>query len=167
MYGLSTAPGEGCKVVFVAYGSLVAHVAFGALQSERSSLYPLLLGAGAVVVLGLHLTAARKESRLDAQQADAANDGFERAAALSQLEGGRGRPVVIGEQRVALFLHEGRVFATSNTCRHQGGPLGEARILDGCITCPWHGWQYRPEDGKSPPPFEEIIETHRVRIRRQ
>ena len=27
------------------------------------------------------------------------------------------------------------------------GPLGEGKIVDGCITCPWHGFQYRPQDG--------------------
>ncbi len=30
----------------------------------------------------------------------------------------------------------------SNVCQHQNGPLGEGEIIDGCITCPWHGFQY-------------------------
>jgi nitrite reductase/ring-hydroxylating ferredoxin subunit len=30
----------------------------------------------------------------------------------------------------------------------QNGPLGEGRIVDGCITCPWHGYQYRPDTGR-------------------
>ena len=25
--------------------------------------------------------------------------------------------------------------------------------MDGCITCPWHGYQYLPHNGQSPPPF--------------
>jgi nitrite reductase/ring-hydroxylating ferredoxin subunit len=49
-------------------------------------------------------------------------------------------------------------------CAHQGGPLGEGRIIDGCVTCPWHGYQYLPCCGRSPPPFNERIATHRVRI---
>jgi nitrite reductase/ring-hydroxylating ferredoxin subunit len=65
---------------------------------------------------------------------------------------------------VALFLDDGRIYAISNVCRHQGGPLGEGRILDGCVTCPWHGWQYRPADGCSPPPFAERVETYAVRV---
>ncbi len=65
---------------------------------------------------------------------------------------------------MALFRTGGRVYALSNDCRHQGGPLGEGRIIDGCVTCPWHGWQYRPSDGCSPPPFEEKVETYEVRI---
>ena len=56
------------------------------------------------------------------------------------------------------------MYALSNICRHQGGPVGEGRILDGCITCPWHGWQYKPESGVSPPPFHEVIETYPVRV---
>ncbi|MCA9695848.1 MAG: hypothetical protein KC636_40095, partial [Myxococcales bacterium] len=36
--------------------------------------------------------------------------------------------------------------------------------IDGCVTCPWHGWQYRPEDGASPPPFKEVVHTYPVRV---
>jgi hypothetical protein len=25
------------------------------------------------------------------------------------------------------------------------GPLGEGKIIDGCVTCPWHGYQYLPD----------------------
>jgi phenylpropionate dioxygenase-like ring-hydroxylating dioxygenase large terminal subunit len=49
-------------------------------------------------------------------------------------------------------------------CAHQRGPLGEGEIIDGCITCPWHGWEYRPRDGQAPPPFTEKIATYRVRV---
>ncbi|MFT4977044.1 MAG: sulfoxide reductase heme-binding subunit YedZ, partial [Myxococcota bacterium] len=54
--------------------------------------------------------------------------------------------------------------AISGVCRHQGGPLAEGRIIDGCVTCPWHGYQYRPETGASPPPFTETVPTFRVRV---
>ena len=59
-----------------------------------------------------------------------------------------------------------RVAALSNVCQHQNGPLGEGRIVDGCVTCPWHGYQYRPEDGRSPPPFTEAVPTFAVRVER-
>jgi hypothetical protein len=39
-----------------------------------------------------------------------------------------------------------------------------ARLQPGCITCPWHGYQYLPENGRSPEPFQERIPTFRVRI---
>jgi nitrite reductase/ring-hydroxylating ferredoxin subunit len=50
-------------------------------------------------------------------------------------------------------------------CAHQGGPLYEGKVIDGCLTCPWHGWQYRPGDGCSPPPFQERLITYRIRLK--
>ena len=37
--------------------------------------------------------------------------------------------------------------------------------MDGCVTCPWHGFQYRVEDGCSPAPFTEKVPTYRLRLR--
>jgi nitrite reductase/ring-hydroxylating ferredoxin subunit len=42
--------------------------------------------------------------------------------------------------------------------------LGEGKILDGCITCPWHGYQYLPHNGQSPPPFTEKVSTYDVKV---
>lgn len=151
-------------LVFAAYGALVAHVALGVLQSERAPLLAALPLAGACAVLSLHVAAAQREARVDSEISLAREDGFHDAGAVSELAEGRGRVAVVAGRRLALFLVGGRVHATSNACRHQGGPLGEGRVKDGCITCPWHGWQYRPEDGCSPPPFQEVVETHDVRV---
>ena len=65
---------------------------------------------------------------------------------------------------MALFRYDGKVSAISNVCRHQNGPLGEGKIVDGCVVCPWHGYQYRPHDGTSPPPFTEKVPTFRVKV---
>ena len=40
----------------------------------------------------------------------------------------------------------------------------EGRIIDGCVTCPWHGFQYRPEDGCAPAPFTEKIPTYDLKL---
>ncbi|MEO1534920.1 MAG: Rieske (2Fe-2S) protein, partial [Planctomycetota bacterium] len=66
---------------------------------------------------------------------------------------------------VAVFRQGDSVTAISNVCAHQGGPLGEGKIVDGCATCPWHGYQYRTGDGCSPPPYTERLATYDVRIR--
>ncbi len=151
-------------LVLVAYGLLVLHVTYGVLQSETSPVYPLLLGIGMVSVFALHLAAARTEKRHDRRRIELQRHGFVQACRLNELVEGHGHTVWLDEERVAIFHHENRVWATSNVCRHQGGPLGEGRIIDGSITCPWHGWQYRPKNGCSPPPFEEKIATHETRI---
>src|SRR5438067_9301183 len=52
-------------LVYVAYALLVLHVTFGALQGERSPLYIVAVALGLVTVLGLHITAARREIAVD------------------------------------------------------------------------------------------------------
>jgi len=41
---------------------------------------------------------------------------------------------------------------------------GEGKIVGGCVVCPWHGYEYRPDTGASPPPFVEAVPTFRVRV---
>lgn len=150
--------------VYLAYGAIIAHMALGIFQSETNPIYPLLLGIAFIILVSLHLMAGIKERRADASIAKAAADGFEATCPASELREGCGKTVNVAGERRALFLHKGRVYALSNVCRHQGGPISEGKILDGCITCPWHGWQYSPDAGVSPPPFHEVIETYPVRI---
>jgi len=148
------------QLVYVAYGLIVLHVVLGVLQSERNPVYVLMLGIGFATVMGLHVAGWRREREQEQEQEQEWVD----VCATSELAEGSGTVAMVRGERIAVYLHKGRIFATSNTCRHQGGPIGEGRIIDGCITCPWHGWQYRPEDGCSPPPFKEVIPTFNVRI---
>jgi len=67
-------------------------------------------------------------------------------------------------EAVAIFRHKGRLSAVTNLCAHQNGPLGEARVVDGCITCPWHGFQDRLEDGRAPPLYTGRLATYRLRL---
>ena len=153
--------------VYVAYVLLVAHVALGILQSEPNPLYPALLGVGGALVFGLHLAAAFRERSADATCDGAAGDDatpFVAIGTIDEIKEGRAKIVSLAGERVAVFRHEGRISAISNVCQHQNGPLGEGRIIDGCVTCPWHGYQYDPETGASPPPFTERVPTFDVRL---
>jgi nitrite reductase/ring-hydroxylating ferredoxin subunit/DMSO/TMAO reductase YedYZ heme-binding membrane subunit len=150
-------------LVYVAWLAVVAHVALGALQSERSVVYALLLIVGVVWLGALHVLAGRREVRKDRGAAHA--EEWIDAGIAEMIAEGRGRTVhVAGREPIAVFRHHGKISAVSNTCAHQGGPLGEGRIIDGCITCPWHGFTYRPEDGCAPPPFTEKLPTFAVRV---
>jgi nitrite reductase/ring-hydroxylating ferredoxin subunit len=71
-------------------------------------------------------------------------------ARLEDLRDWRGRVVRAGERNLALFRQGDEVYALDNVCLHNGGPLGEADVEDGCAVCPWHGWRYRLVDGRSP-----------------
>ncbi len=157
--------------VYFAYALLVMHVALGILQTQRSPWLAALVCAGAALVVTLHLLAGVREQPRDRSVAPQTppphtGESWVDVGSVDELDEGRGSTVTIGGERIALFRHNGRISATTNVCAHQGGPLGEGKIIDGCITCPWHGWQYRPEDGRSPPPFTEKIVTYRVRVDR-
>jgi nitrite reductase/ring-hydroxylating ferredoxin subunit len=95
---------------------------------------------------------------------DAKNEYID-ACAVSDIPEKRARIVCLSGERVAIFKYDGKISAISNLCQHQNGPLGEGKILDGCITCPWHGYQYLPDTGASPPPFVEKVPTFNVRVR--
>ena len=153
-------------LVYIAFGLLVLHVTFGVLQAEVNPVYAVATGVGLVLVLGLHLAAAFKEAPTDrGHDVDAADTGFVDACAIADIPESRARIVCLSGERVAIFKYDGKVSAVSNVCQHQNGPLGEGKILDGCITCPWHGYQYVPETGASPPPFVEKVPTFNVCVK--
>lgn len=35
----------------------------------------------------------------------------------------------------------------ADRCSHASGPLSEGDVVDGCVTCPWHGSVFRLADG--------------------
>ena len=149
-------------LVYLAYALLVGHVALGTLQAEQSPVLGALLALGCAWIVGLHLAAGWRERARD-RDTEPAN-GWVDAGLVADIPEKRARVVTIAGERVAVFRYDGKVAALSNVCQHQNGPLGEGRVIDGCVTCPWHGYQYRPEDGCSPPPFIEKVPTYPVRI---
>jgi nitrite reductase/ring-hydroxylating ferredoxin subunit/DMSO/TMAO reductase YedYZ heme-binding membrane subunit len=151
-------------LVYVAYALVVAHVALGALQAERSPVLPLTLFTGMAVVLGLQVAAALREARRDVDLSRAAAAGFVDVCAAEDIVESRGRTVCLAGERVAIFRYDGQVSAVSNVCKHQNGPLGEGKIVNGCIVCPWHGYEYEPASGRAPAPFTERLPTYSVRV---
>lgn len=152
-------------LVYAAYALLVAHVAFGAGQTPHGGIILVVVGIGAFVVVGLHLLAAGRGAKIDKARSEAAGDGWIDAGLVDAIPENRAKVVVAAGERVAIFRYNGKLSAVSSVCQHQNGPLGEGRVIDGCITCPWHGYQYLPDTGASPPPFTEKIPTFRVAVR--
>lgn len=147
-------------LIYVAYGALVAHVALGYLQDTENPTFAILFSGAALGVVGLHV-AAWQVGRLRN-----ATEDWVAVCAPGDIDEGRARIVQLGpRERAAIFRYDGNQFsAISNACAHQNGPLGEGRILDGCVTCPWHGFQYRMADGCAPAPFTEKIPTYHLRL---
>jgi nitrite reductase/ring-hydroxylating ferredoxin subunit/DMSO/TMAO reductase YedYZ heme-binding membrane subunit len=151
-------------MVYFAYALLVAHVIVGALQSDTNAALAVLLGLGLMLVSVLHMLAAAEERRIDNLKVRAAEQGFVEVCDVEGIPEKRAVVISLEGERVGVFRYDGKISAISNVCRHQNGPLGEGRIIDGCITCPWHGYQYLPDSGASPPPFTDKVPTFRTRI---
>ncbi|HMP14851.1 MAG TPA: ferric reductase-like transmembrane domain-containing protein [Saprospiraceae bacterium] len=153
-------------LVYVAYALLVLHVMLGAVQLEQSLAWIGLTGAGMVVVIVLHLNAGNLEKRQFQMQTQLqpVSEGFFEVCSVEAIPENRAKIVFIHGENIAIFKYAGKISAVNNICRHQHGPLGEGKIVDGCITCPWHGYQYYPQNGQSPPPYTEKLETYDVRV---
>ncbi|NET31721.1 MAG: Rieske 2Fe-2S domain-containing protein [Cyanothece sp. SIO1E1] len=151
--------------VYLAYAMLIAHVALGALQYESQPVYWVILFTGFATISGLHLVAGFKESkRLKNERDTLKESGFVKVGPVKEIPENCAKTVFVEGENIAIFKYDGKVSAVHNVCKHQMGPLGEGKIVDGCITCPWHGYQYLPENGQSPPPFTELLHTYEVKI---
>ena len=152
--------------LYVAYGLVIMHVALGIMQGEYTVLIPLMLAGGLGSVAVLHLIAGWRERRLDRGIAVSAEGWIAVGPPHAIPDKGARIVAASGAERIAVFRDGDEIGALTNLCAHQNGPLGEGRIIDGCVTCPWHGYQYRLADGCAPPPFTEKLITYRVRINR-
>lgn len=150
--------------VYFAYACLVMHVMLGVIQLEKSPVLIGLVGLGMIALITLHLAAAGQYRRSVILPENIENEGFVLVCDLSEIPEKRAKIAQINGQKIAVFRYDGKLSAVNNICRHQHGPIGEGKIVDGCITCPWHGYQYLPHNGQSPPPFKEKLETYDVRL---
>jgi nitrite reductase/ring-hydroxylating ferredoxin subunit/DMSO/TMAO reductase YedYZ heme-binding membrane subunit len=151
-------------MVYFAYALIVMHVLLGVIQLEKDpALYSLLL-LGMFSISGAHLYVAYLKNPKEKEATGASGEGFVKVCKVDEIPNNRAILAKLENVDVAVYRYDDRVVAVDNVCKHQQGPLSEGKVVDGCITCPWHGWQYKPEDGCSPPPFEEKVSTYRVRI---
>ena len=72
-----------------------------------------------------------------------------KVATRGEIPSGTCKSVELGDKTIAIYNVDGDFYATTNTCAHQGGPLGDG-LLDGkIVTCPWHAWQFDVCTGES------------------
>ncbi len=152
-------------LVYLAYLLIVMHVLLGVIQFETHPVFIILISLGACWLITIHLLAGWKEIKIDNKKFATESNELVYIAGIQEFEESRAKIFCIGSERIAVYLHQGKLYAIHNVCKHQGGPLGEGKIIDGCITCPWHGYQYLPHNGQSPPPFKEKVSTYDIQIR--
>jgi methionine sulfoxide reductase heme-binding subunit len=151
-------------LVYVAYFLIMMHVALGIIQLEKSPWLVLVFAIGMVIIITTHLLAGYKEITQDKINTITDGEGWIYVGKVEEIPESRAKIVLVNGERVAVFRYNGKLSAVHNVCKHQLGPLGEGKVVDGCITCPWHGYQYRPEDGCAPAPFTEKIHTYLLKM---
>ncbi|MBS1598784.1 MAG: ferric reductase-like transmembrane domain-containing protein [Bacteroidetes bacterium] len=154
-------------MVYPAYFLIIMHVMLGVIQYETNPVFVLILGVGSSTLIVLHLIAGTREVKKDNEEFGLKQDGFVMVCGVNDIEDNRAKMFCIDKERIAVFKFERKLFAVNNVCKHQNGPLGEGKIVDGCLTCPWHGYQYLPQNGQSPPPFKEKVSTYDVKVQGQ
>ena len=150
--------------VYLAYTLVILHVFLGAFQQDTSFLTVLALFLGLLTLVSLHLRAALKEAKIDESVGAKDTQGWLAVCHPREIAESYAKIFTVDGERVAIFKHKGKLSAIHNVCKHQGGPLGEGKIVDGCVTCPWHGYQYLAHNGQSPPPFTEKVKTYALKI---
>ncbi len=89
---------------------------------------------------------------------------FVRVAAKAEIPAGQGRTFEVGGKQIAVFNCKGTFYAIDNTCKHQGGPLGEGELDGTVVTCPWHGWTYDVTTGVSPDDADCAVDRYEVKV---
>ncbi|MCI0458453.1 MAG: Rieske 2Fe-2S domain-containing protein [Gemmataceae bacterium] len=72
---------------------------------------------------------------------------FQTLCRLGELTEGEGKTFEVSGKLIALFLTEGRCHALDDVCPHMGASLSGGWVENGTVTCPWHAWRFRLEDG--------------------
>ena len=92
-----------------------------------------------------------------------------KVANLAEIPAGGSKLVEVDMVRVALFNLDGNIYAIEDVCTHDGGPLVEGRVVNGCeVQCPRHGARFDIRSGTAVKfPAFEPTRTFAVRVNGQ
>ena len=77
----------------------------------------------------------------------------------------RGCTVVTGGgHTIAVFHHDGQLYAVDNRCPHMGFPLDRGTAQDGILTCHWHHARFDLSSGGTFDPFADDVRTFPVSV---
>jgi 3-phenylpropionate/trans-cinnamate dioxygenase ferredoxin subunit len=94
---------------------------------------------------------------------------FVKVATIEEIPAGSSLLVEVDMVRIALFNLDGEIYAIEDVCTHDGGPLVEGRVVNGCeVQCPRHGARFDIRTGAalSFPAFEPT-RSYTVRVEGQ
>lgn len=111
------------------------------------------LGFGALSVSGYLGGLLVYEKRIGVNHApipedETAPEEWTEVARLADLPEGEPVRANAGDVPLVLVRRGETVDALANACSHQGGPLSDGKVVDGCIECPWHQTRFSLATGK-------------------
>jgi nitrite reductase (NADH) small subunit/3-phenylpropionate/trans-cinnamate dioxygenase ferredoxin subunit len=66
---------------------------------------------------------------------------------VGELKDGESGTLDVNRKVIAVFRVGEQYFAIDNMCPHMGAELSGGFVEDGIVTCPWHYWRFRLQDG--------------------
>lgn len=121
-------------------------------KNKRLRAKVLILGGLATVSVGGYLggdLSYRRAAGVDQAAVFEAESEWTEVAEDADVSDGDVFAVRLGDMDVMLTRQAGRLYALADRCSHQGGPLHEGKVADGCVTCPWHDSRFRLSDGRA------------------
>lgn len=90
---------------------------------------------------------------------------YTKVARADEIAPGEKRIVEVDYVEVVLVNLEGSFYAVENVCTHDGGPLGDGRLIGGELVCPRHGARFDVRTGAATRlPAIEPVATYEARV---
>ena len=89
------------------------------------------------------------------------------ATKASLPEPGKVKEFMADGKSVCIANVNGEICATDNVCPHWGGPLGQGKIEDGKLVCPWHDWQFDLKTAETRRKANVRLATYKVIIKEE
>ncbi|UTW57539.1 Rieske (2Fe-2S) protein [Kordiimonas sp. SCSIO 12603] len=93
------------------------------------------------------------------------NNNWENLGSLEELLVEDRAVVKLAGKQILIIAADDGLYAIDNRCPHEGYPLKEGSLKEGCIlSCNWHGWTFNLKDGV-PLMGRDPVRTYPLKVR--
>jgi len=90
---------------------------------------------------------------------------FVKVAHTNDIQPSHMKFVQVADEDICLVNINGKFYAISNVCTHEGGPLADGTLEGYQVECPWHGSKFDVRTGEvTAPPASVPVPTYEVRV---
>ncbi len=89
---------------------------------------------------------------------------FIKVAKVADVPSGGRLEVEYEDDDVGIFNMDGELYAISDVCTHDDGPLLEGQLDGECIVCPRHGAKFNIKTGKQTMPAISPVPRYQVKV---